>query len=85
MVNIYEFEFECLCPADRRPNVHKAMVVSERCIPVEEINAAAKEVSEMAIYQEHAGVELGRRLRATIKLVGTHDGIKITSWYGPSC
>ena len=82
MIATYELEVECLCPADSKPSMQRATVTSMRCIPVHEIKLAAGELAKLTMYQEDATVWLARRLRATVQMVGIHDGVKIASNHG---
>jgi hypothetical protein len=85
MLNTYEMEITCACPADDLPDVYKMTVIARRVIPVETIIAAAHEYKYKKIYQEDLCQELHRKINACVVLVGYHSGVKLTSKCGECC
>lgn len=75
---VYQFEAICRCPADHKPDVYTVTVRTDRTIPVEQIIAAAKALSETEMFQEQFTVELHRALAAQVETFGIHSGVKTT-------
>ncbi len=79
---VYQFEAICKCPVDHKPDVYTVTVRSDRAIPVEQILAAAKALSEAEQFQEQFTVELHRALAAQVEAFGIHSGVKTTVTFG---
>lgn len=72
----YQLEAVATCPADKKPDVYRVTVRCHRVIPVEEILAAVKSLSEKPQYQEQFTQELHRILAAEVETVGWHSGVR---------
>ena len=82
MNNTYKLEVTCKCPVDNLPDVYQLTVTAQRAIPVEDILAAAKELSSQSLYQEDLCQSLHRRINARCVLVGYHSGVMVRSECG---
>lgn len=82
MSNTYQLEITCKCPVDDMPDVYQLTVTSQRVIPVEDILAAVKKLSEQKLYQEDLCQALHRKINACCVLIGFHSGVRVTSRCG---